>query len=1589
MTLPCLHIPNLSICLHVRLRRAVVAALLGMLAVGSASSGTTISGIVKNSTGQAVADATVVVQCKGHTTYTAACTGKDGAFAVELGERAPGVVWAAAPGCEPASADAVFDASLVLTLRTGRAVAGTVVVNRSGAPVVDARVEARLSSGKIYLHDPGIRACPLVPTATTDGEGRFTLDTLFAGEFYTLHTTAPGFADQDFELRPDPKEPPRIVLDPEAVLTGTVVDASSVAIPNATVEYTPLYAPPGMVVADASGRFRIGNLGTDFVSLRAWTSEYVPERLNTSKVKALPGRETECPPVRVVPGWFARITYVIRDTDKVVPRGMGYPRRTDLPWMTARTPIVSGSSVYGPLPAWKCHFVTHATGFCTDVSTDLMRKSNARIEDVSVVLTPHLRLWGTVVDQEGKPLFGVALTNLDSIFDNRFDYPESPGQHPRQSITDASGAYVFMADRLNTRFRLAAFKLGYATLEKSVNGKSGEVNYILTTGARLSGRVVMEDGSAPSDKTSVTLMRNRYDARNALTAECDSGGRYAFEHLPPGLCRLQAQSEHFFSAPAEAGEIEGTSDIVAKDLVLIRALKFGGKVVDEGTMKPIEGVRVTLLDARTRREMPSLSALSGVEGTFNIEHVPAGEYNYQAKVDPEFPDALYMFSDDYSPNARIKLVNDDITDYVIKGKAAARIEGRVVVAETGMPVAKVRVSADARDSSYYGGNFRNSASTDGSGNFSVLGVPGGMGLMLTAQIDGYPPAEKPLPDIKTGDVLQNVILELVPGRSVSGVVLDSNEKPVAGANVSGHMQREGLGILHNSQHLESDKEGKWKAEHLNPGAWQFAANLDKYSIATNDPSVTVNVTVSPDEDTTGVVLHLKDTKEFTGYLKGKVVDANGKPVANTSIQLQALEGRYWNFDQGMHSTNGAGVFEITKIPEGKYTLTLYTGGDVPYRFENIVCPQDNLVLKLEAKGGIIGHVVGPRGEAIGNFRAWLITRPDQQQWETGESRAQTFSSRDGLFEYKDLVSGSYRVQVSAEGFVTKTSEPILIQPGKTAETTIHLIGGGGVRVHVSDPQNKPVVGAMVLTEAQFGAWQQNSFRRPDTSRATDPAGDCLLSSLEPGTLTIYAWREGFAYAKGQTMVQAGRTSDLTLVLSAGGVIAGHVFDGAGKPVPNSLVGAYLRTPQASWQSSNNLVDAGGAYRITGLVAGKYSVGLSRREGSSTYTVANQSVDVAEGQTTTLDFTLAGGRIYGTVTKRGAPARGGFVSGYSSGIERSRSYNAQIDSEGKYQLTNVAPGELELRVAADRFGGWGGRRTKVVMPAEGDLQLDLTFPSAVVRGHVTTESGGTPIAGAKVSATVSAKADDPSTTMGGSETTSGADGAFELKDLPGGFCTVNAVADQYSNAESKLELAEDGEVGGIVLRLPSGGRLAGTVTVPGDYISPYTPYVTVAYPDDRGPVRSTGSPSVREGRYDIGGLPPGELRAIVAQPGNGLAPSVKRVVIETGKTTQADFVLQRGVPVTFNITDATGQVVDRATTPTALIVHIDGYPCRLGWDYTTAPTEYVVRLVPGQYAIEIVSGVAKDESVKVNVTVPASGEPPAPINVVLTPAMTKT
>jgi hypothetical protein len=76
------------------------------------------------------------------------------------------------------------------------------------------------------------------------------------------------------------------------------------------------------------------------------------------------------------------------------------------------------------------------------------------------------------------------------------------------------------------------------------------------------------------------------------------------------------------------------------------------------------------------------------------------------------------------------------------------------------------------------------------------------------------------------------------------------------------------------------------------------------------------------------------------------------------------------------------------------------------------------------------------------------------------------------------------------------------------------------------------------------------------------------------------------------------------------------------------------------------------------------------------------------------------------------------------------------------------------------------------------------PTATVSGYVKT-SGGAPIAGATVS-------------VGAAATTSGADGLFELTDLPVGNTTLSATAQTFDPRSESISLAEGSNVRDVVL-----------------------------------------------------------------------------------------------------------------------------------------------------------------------------------------------
>lgn len=139
-----------------------------------------------------------------------------------------------------------------------------------------------------------------------------------------------------------------------------------------------------------------------------------------------------------------------------------------------------------------------------------------------------------------------------------------------------------------------------------------------------------------------------------------------------------------------------------------------------------------------------------------------------------------------------------------------------------------------------------------------------------------------------------------------------------------------------------------------------------------------------------------------------------------------------------------------------------------------------------------------------------------------------------------------------------------------------------------------------------------------------------------------------------------------------------------------------------------------------------------------------------------------GRVFDS---EGRLVSGAFVLAEAAGEVTAR---APTDSEGRYRLASLAPATWKLSVLLGRE-----RRTKggsVAVPLV--ERFDVHLPGgAALRGHVTDGDTRTPVAGAVVTATFYTEGDGQT---GVSRTTSDADGAWALEDVPPGILFENSL-----------------------------------------------------------------------------------------------------------------------------------------------------------------------------------------------------------------------
>ncbi len=408
------------------------------------------------------------------------------------------------------------------------------------------------------------------------------------------------------------------------------------------------------------------------------------------------------------------------------------------------------------------------------------------------------------------------------------------------------------------------------------------------------------------------------------------------------------------------------------------------------------------------------------------------------------------------------------------------------------------------------------AVTGADGRFALLDCP--EVCLVAARAMGHAASNVRFLRGKAGNTAD---VELVLGRdggAVSGVVVDPAGKPVAGAvvivgdgPVSGVPGRDHIPPFGGL--TRSDERGEFLVVGIVAGKQPIRARGGRCAPWRSEVEVSAGSTVT------------KRIELGPGAaLRGDVVDAAGKPVANAEVAI----GQWGEIDHYLTNTRADGTFELAGLPigelpvraehddHGKASATVLTSATevASCRFE--------LSRGLELKG----RVVDPDGQPVGRAMIECMAEgAGQERWY-----AHVTTDAQGAFVAANRpAQGTLMLTVHADGHeqlvvrgIDPGTEPLLrLQREQTASVRISA--------RVVDPEGRPVA------NARAGAFRRGVDRGP-ASDATDNDGHFELGPLPPGEWAMYVNATGYCtFRSDHRTLAADATWNLgTITLVRGG-----------------------------------------------------------------------------------------------------------------------------------------------------------------------------------------------------------------------------------------------------------------------------------------------------------------------------------------------------------------------------------------------------------------------------------------------------------------------
>ncbi len=517
------------------------------------------------------------------------------------------------------------------------------------------------------------------------------------------------------------------------------------------------------------------------------------------------------------------------------------------------------------------------------------------------------------------------------------------------------------------------------------------------------------------------------------------------------------------------------------------------------------------------------------------------------------------------------------------------------------------------------------------------------------------------------------------------------------------------------------------------------------------------------------------------------------------------------------------------------------------------------------------------------------------------------------------------VAARAAGMTPSSAVEVMGAVGDRREVTLRLSGkAGGVEGRVVDSRGVPVVGAVVIVSSEGptgiaarrkGGPEQGT---PPFATSTDALGHFRMGTAEPGLRRVQARGPKTGAVETTIQVDAGRTSQVELVLPDGVSLEGRVLTAAGVPLARASVTVGM--PDSIWGASTRSGDDG-AYRLDGLNAGSIDVTVHHDgEGDA----AQSFRDVTDGTNLHWDAQLSQGVALKirVVDETQRPLAGASLSGvlklWAPGVAQERmSAYGKTDADGRAVFPNKCDHKIYRMTVNVRKGNQIADRTVELEPDDQEHVIVIRssdFASCLITGRLIREDGSVVPSATLVAGNVRED--------GESEELSDVSGRFRLGPYRAGRLYVRVKASGFGTVllgEREVATGDTWDLGDVMLAPP--GSLVVTFATPPTAKPSYmveilglgsfhTEFATTS----DGVARATLQP----GRY-----------AVRMHGSNPAGIDVDRVVtIESGRVTQLEIPIVEGVrrdvrvkspvlptyhdPLNVRVIDATGaQVCERA------------------------------------------------------------------------------